>query len=161
MAPRGELPASRDYFDGIGSLNTGAWVKLTPNLLAMVAEPIYFWGGRHPFNPSGDGTLWYETVTLNQMSKPLTLATAAECHGVRGFVATVLWPPGTTAGAVAVYGADQDDQNAYGLMANIVFPAVNAPSPLGLVLTFMRLMVTTMPVGGTPANSLAARMLLR
>jgi len=99
----------------------------------------------------------YEHVAIGQISRAVCLAPAVEQHGVRGFVTTVLWPPDTTEGEIAVQGADQNQHGAFDPLGVITYPTKQFTSPSGLVCTFMRLVVNVAPDSGTVAGRLMIR----
>jgi hypothetical protein len=103
-----------------------------------------------------DGVL--EEVTEGEKSSAVCLSPTSEGHGVRGFVATVIWAPDTTAGEVEVEGADQNQEEAYHPLGTITFPDRQYSSPSGLVTNFMRVVITTLP---DPTPELAARLMIR
>lgn len=120
-----------------------SWVKQ-----AMSASAEYFFGSRGRF----------EEVTEGEISLCVCLAPTSEGHGVRGFIATVIWPKETTAGSVEVQGADHNEDMAYHALGHITFPARQYSSPAGLVVNFMRLKVASLPA---PTASLIGRLTIR
>lgn len=115
---------------------------------AMSTEQAYMFGRKDSL----------EEVKLGAISIPVALAPAVECHGVRGFIATIIWPKDTTAGAVEIQGADRNEEEAYHPLGTITFPARQYSSPSGLVVNFMRMMVVTAP---KPEKKLAGRLTIR
>jgi|SRR5215475_146309 len=86
-----------------------------------------------------------ETVSVGTKSRAVCLAPAVENHGVRGFIATVLWPEDATEGEVEVQGSDLNEEDAFHPLGTITFPDRQYSSPSGLVVNFMRLKVTVVP----------------
>jgi hypothetical protein len=105
--------------------------------MALSTTPEYFLGSASSFEP----------VTAGMKSQAICLAPAVEVHGVRGFIATVVWPPDTTAGEVEIQGADLNQETGFATLGTIAFPARQYWSPSGLVVNFMRVKVVTAPVG--------------
>jgi hypothetical protein len=114
---------------------------------ALSGWPEYMFGAKNRL----------EQVTEGEISMPICLAPTSEGHGVRGFICTVIWPNGSKSGEVEVQGADLDEDRAYQPLGKITYPGVQYSSPSGLVMNFMRLLVTTVP---SPPE-MAARLMIR
>lgn len=127
---------------------------------ALSAWPAYMLGTDRSVDNLGriKRELVFETVTAGMVSRAVCLAPTSEGHGVRGFIATVIWPAGTTVGDVEVQGADLNQEPAYHILGSILFPARQYSSPSGLVTNFMRMVVKILP---QPHHQLVGRLMIR
>jgi hypothetical protein len=132
--------------------------KLNEVPQALSASPEYMFGVKEYDLETDRFHYGLETVTLHEISRAVCLAPTSEGHGVRGFIATVVWPAGTTAGEIQIQGADLNEDSAYHALGTILFPGVQYSSPSGLVVNFMRTKVVALPA---PHHQVSTRLMIR